>query len=155
MRHVATIIVLVTLCAAFLAGCSAPAHSIDLHSSQAMIHGKMLRYEPEPHKNTLGYWTEVGDWAEWPVRIERAGSYRVLVLQGCGRGQGGSDVEVSLAGQALRFTVEDTGHFQNFVERDIGAVRIDRAGDHTLAVRPQKRAASAVMDLRQVTLRPE
>jgi arylsulfatase A len=143
------------LAAAFLAGCGGRALPIELHSSRAKVHGKQLRYEPEPRKDTLGYWTDAADWAEWPLRIDRPGVYHVIVLQGCGAGQGGSQVVVSLAGQTLPFTVKDTGHFQNFVERDIGQVRIDRAGDYTLAVRPLKKAAAAVMDLRSVTLRPD
>ena len=36
------------------------------------------------------------------------------------QGQGGSEVEVSVGGQTLTFTVEDTGGFQTFKARDIG-----------------------------------
>jgi hypothetical protein len=75
-------------------------------------------------------------------------------LQGCGKGQGGSEVQVSIGGQSLTFTVEDTGHFQNFKSRMIGTMALDKAGRYTLAVRPKKKAAAAVMDLRSVILRP-
>jgi hypothetical protein len=76
------------------------------------------------------------------------------VLQGCGTGQGGSEVEVEVGGQVLRFTVEDTGGFQNFKARTIGNVKIEKPGRYTLTVRPRTKAKAAVMDLRQVMLRP-
>ena len=78
----------------------------------------------------------------------------LVVLQGCGKGQGGSEVEVSVGQQILGFTVEDTGHFQNFKAREIGKLTLDRPGRYTLTVKPKKRAAAAVMDLRSITLKP-
>ena len=50
-------------------------------------------------------------------------------------------------------TVEDTGGFQKFVERDLGAVEL-KTGAHTLSVKPQTKPHGAVMDLRQVILKP-
>lgn len=75
------------------------------------------------------------------------------ILQGCGKGQGGSEVELSVGEQVLTFTVEDTGHFQNFKMREIGPLTFDKPGRYTLTVKPRKKAAAAVMDLREVTLR--
>jgi hypothetical protein len=50
--------------------------------------------------------------------------------------------------------VEDTGHFQNFKARTIGTVKFEQPGRYTLTVRPRTKAKAAVMDLRQVTLKP-
>jgi arylsulfatase A-like enzyme len=128
--------------------------TVALPARTADVHGTQLRFEPLPHKNTLGFWTRADDWVSWEFTVTKPGTFAVEVLQGCGKGQGGSEVEVSVGDQALRFTVQDTGHFQNFQAREIGAVKIDRAGRHTLTVRPKKKAAAAVMDLRAVTLKP-
>ena len=54
--------------------------------------------------------------------------------------------------QSLKFTVQETGHFQNFVARDIGEMQLP-AGRFTLSVKPQTKPGVAVMDLRQVVLR--
>jgi hypothetical protein len=94
------------------------------------------------------------DWASWEFTVSTPGSFAVEVLQGCGKGQGGSEVEVRIGEQALQFTVEDTGHFQNFKAREIGKVTIDKSGRHTLSIRPKTKAAAAIMDVRQVTLKP-
>jgi arylsulfatase A-like enzyme len=127
--------------------------SVTLPARTAQVHGVQLRYEPLPHKNTLGFWTRPDDWASWEMTLTKPGTFTVEVLQGCGKGQGGSEVEVSVEGQTVTFTVEDTGHFQNFKARDIGTVTLAKPGRYTLTVKPKKKAAAAVMDLRSVLLR--
>jgi arylsulfatase A len=128
--------------------------TIVMHSRTAEVHGTMLRYEPLPHKTTLGYWVNEKDWASFEFTVTEPGSFTVEVLQGCGKGQGGSEVEVAVGDQVLKFTVEDTGHFQNFKARDIGTVKSDKPGRYTLTIKPVKKAAAAIMDVRQVTLKP-
>lgn len=125
---------------------------IILDAKDAVVHGKLLRYEPQPHKNTVGYWANENDWCEWMLDVPAPGVYDVYVLQGCGRGQGGSEVEVSVKDQKINFTVEDTGHFQNFKERHIGQLKIDQSGLQSLHVKPLKKAKNAVMDVRQMRL---
>jgi arylsulfatase A-like enzyme len=129
--------------------------TIALHARTAEVHGTQLRFEPLPHKNTLGYWTQADDFATWEFTTTKPGKYSVEVLQGCGKGQGGSDVEVTIGDEKLKFTVEDTGHFQNFKSRAVGDVTIDKPGRHILTVKPIKKAAAAVMDLRMATLKPK
>jgi arylsulfatase A-like enzyme len=128
--------------------------TVTLPARAATVHGVMLRYEPLPHKDTLGFWVRAEDWASWELTIRKPGSFTVEVLQGCGKGQGGSTVEVSVAGRTLTFKVEDTGHFQNFKKRTIGTVKVAKAGRYTLRVKPKRKAGGAVMDLRAVVLRP-
>ena len=124
---------------------------IRLHPAEAQVHGEKLRYEPQPMKRTLGFWVNESDWADWTFDVAKAGKYEVEVLQGCSGG--GSEVAVEVAGQKLAFTVENTGAFQHFILRTIGVIDLP-AGRQTLAVKPQSKKGGAVMDLRQVTLRP-
>ena len=124
---------------------------IRLHPAEAQIHGTKLQYEAQPMKRTLGFWVNVGDWVSWDFKVGKAGKYEVEVLQGCAGG--GSEVAVEVGGQSCRFTVENTGHFQQFILRTIGVVELAE-GEATLAVKPQTKKGGAVMDLRQVTLRP-
>jgi hypothetical protein len=55
----------------------------------------------------------------------------------------------------LTFTVKDTGSFQNFEAREVGTIKLETAGRHTLTVRPKTKPGVAVMDLREVVLRPK
>jgi hypothetical protein len=137
----------------------APGGTVTLHAKDATIWGVQAQYEPKPQKNTIGFWTHTTDTASWVFSVTKPGEFAIEILQGCGKGQGGSKVEIEVSDERQRvltpFTVEDTGHFQNFVARNIGAVTLDRAGEYTLVVRPVSRAGVAVMDLRQVRLLPK
>jgi arylsulfatase A len=133
----------------------APNGNITLLGKFADIHGTMVRYEALPHKNTLGFWVRAEDSVSWDFTVTKPGKFTVEPLQGCGTGQGGSEVEFSVGEQKLKMVVEDTGHFQNFKAREIGAIRLDKPGRYTLRVQPLTKAKNAVMDLRMVTLKME
>jgi arylsulfatase A len=128
--------------------------TITLHARTATVHGVQLRFEPLPHKNTLGFWTRADDWAEFEFTVGRGGTFAVEVLQGCGKGSGGAEVELAVGGRKLTFAVKDTGGFQNFEAREVGTLTIDKPGRHTLTVRARTKPGVAVMDLRQITLKP-
>ena len=125
---------------------------IVLHARDAVVHGRTVRYEPEPHKDTVGYWSDPADWVSWRFEVKQPGTYGVEILQGCGKGSGGSTVEFAAGGQVLNVTVEDTGGFQNFKTRAIGRFEFKKPGVHVLTVKPVKKPGVAVMDLRSVTL---
>jgi arylsulfatase A-like enzyme len=124
-----------------------------LQAKDARVHGHTLRYESQPYKNVLGYWTNSEDWADWNFEIKTAGIYEVEIQQGCGKGSGGAEVAVEIDNHALSFIVQDTGHFQNMIQRLIGQVQL-ADGKHSLAVKPRTKPGAAVMDLRRVVLRP-
>ena len=127
---------------------------IVLPARTADVHGVMLRYEPLPHKNTLGFWVRADDWASWDFSLTKPGKFQVEVLQGCGNGSGGSQVAFEIAGQSLTMTVQETGGFQNFTPRVIGEVMLGQPGRYTLTVKPQTKPGVAVMDVRQISLLP-
>ena len=127
-----------------------PTGDIRLFAKDAKVHGETARYEPQSYKNTIGYWTKPEDWVSWDFAVASAGKYEVEVLQGCK--DGGSEVAVEVGGATLKFTVVGTGHFQNFIQKTIGAVDLP-AGPQKLAVKPQSKQGAAVMDLRRVVLR--
>lgn len=120
-----------------------------LEARDAEVHAEKLRYELPPQKDTLGFWVDPRDFAQWDCNIPSAGRYAVEVLQGCVKG--GSIVDVIVGDASVRFTVEDTGHFQRFVPRRVGIVELP-AGKTTLAVKPVEKKGGAVMDLRRVSL---
>ncbi|MBM3982690.1 MAG: N-acetylgalactosamine 6-sulfate sulfatase (GALNS) [Planctomycetes bacterium] len=134
---------------------------ITLPARTAMVYGTMLRYEPLPHKNTLGFWVNKSDYATFDFTVEKEGTYSVEVLQGCGKGSGGAKV-VMMVGQPggppggveVDFLVKDTGGFQAFEARDVGKLKIEKAGRYVLYVQAETKPGVAVMDLRQIVLKP-
>jgi arylsulfatase A-like enzyme len=129
------------------------AGAVILHARDAKVHGTKLRYEKEPHKDTLGFWVDKNDWAEWTFDVPAAGTFAVEVLQGCAKGSSGSEIEIVVGGQKLTMKVEETGHFQRFVPRTIGTLTFDSAGPQTLTARAKTKPGAAVMDLRRIVLR--
>lgn len=138
---------------AYRPGSPNPKGEVVLPARNALVDGIQLRFEPLPHKNTLGFWVRKEDTARWDFTIENAGQYQLEILQGCGKGSGGADVAFVVGDQELVWKVEDTGHFQNFVRRSPGVFKLDK-GRHTLVVRPRTKPGVAVMDLREVRLIP-
>jgi arylsulfatase A-like enzyme len=129
--------------------------TITMHARSALVSGIMLRYEPLPHKDTLGFWVNQEDSARFDFTVETPGSFRVEVLQGCGHGSGGAEVELAVGEEKLNFTVKETGGFQNFEARTVGELKLDQAGRFTLTVRAKSKPGPAVMDLRQIVLKPK
>src|SRR5712691_5425431 len=129
------------------------AGAITLPARDAITHGTQMHYEPSPVKNCLGYWFKTEDWAEWEFKVTRPGAFEAEVWQGCGQGQGGSEVALEVGTERFTFAVEETGHFQIFLPRRIGRVTF-AAGTYRLALKPQRKQASAIMDVRQIKLLP-
>ena len=130
-----------------------------LPAKYAATQGSKLRFEPQPHKNTVGYWSDEHDTAEWTFQCTAAGDYEIDILQGCGKGHGGSRVTLHVAGQSLDFVVQETGHFQNFIWRTLGNVTLKagNAGGETMSLKltPQSKPGGAVMDVHAIRLCPK
>src|SRR5258708_28056903 len=99
MRVIAMLLASVLLISAARAAETAPASkptrgpvrqaedgTILLHARDVIIHGTTVRYEPSPHKNTVGFWVRKEDWVSWDFEVARLGKFDVLPLQGCGKG---------------------------------------------------------------------
>lgn len=134
-----------------------------LHAVRAAVKGSRLQYEPPQNKNTLGFWTDPADTASWQFELHSPGLFSIALTQGCGKGSGGADVELAFEAldppsdirpEPLRFTVEDTGHFQNFRERQLGSRDLSMAKRWKLTVKPLSKPGVAVMDLQRIVLEP-
>jgi D-alanyl-D-alanine dipeptidase len=125
-----------------------------MHARSADVHGEQLRFEPLPHKNTLGYWTNRNDWASFEFEVARPGTFEVELLAGCGRGSGGSAVELTIGSEKVSFAVDETGGFQEFRTKIAGRVTLEKAGRYRLDIRAMTKPGPAVMDLRQIRLLP-
>lgn len=126
---------------------------LTLHARDAITHSVLMRYEPQTNKLCLGYWANAADRAQWVFQVREPGEYQVELWQGCGKGHGGSEVEVLTGETSLRLVVEETGHFQNFIPRKLGVVRLE-AGERDLWVKPVRKQGGAVMDIQKIVLTP-
>ena len=127
--------------------------SVLLHARDVTLRSTKVQYETKPHKNTVGYWVNVTDQVYWDFTMTLGGRFDVEIHQGCGKGHGGSLVALEVAGQKLEFTVKDTGHFQNFIPRKVGTVRLAK-GEYRFWIKPTMKAGGAIMDVRRIRLLP-
>jgi len=126
--------------------------SFYLHARDALTHGKALRYERNPGRglDNLGFWTESGDWAEWPIEVQRPGRYKVVfTVATYGNNVG---VRVSAGGETLVGRVARTGSYTKFVDQEMGVLSVPKAGVVRLSVRCGDNWSP--INLRAVTLRP-
>lgn len=128
--------------------------SLTLHAKDATTWSEKLRYEPKPEKNCLGFWTDPNDFAEWEFDVAKPGRYRVVVHHGCGNGNHGSEVELRLGEQRLKFTTQDTGGFQKWQPVEAGVVELPQSGKTRLVVDPLNKVKSAVLDVQKIELLP-
>lgn len=128
--------------------------SIVLEAKSATTWSESMRHEPKPEKNCLGFWTNEDDFAEWDFEVSKPGRFKVTVVYGCGTGSGGSDVEVKFGDKNLKFTVKDTGGFQNWTTADVGEIEITKAGTERLVIDPVNKLKGAVLDVQKVLLTP-
>jgi hypothetical protein len=142
--------------------------SIWLPAHAGEVSGTRLRYEPQPQKNTIGYWTEATDSASWRFLLDRPGRFNIAVLQGCGRGQGGSLARISIRAvpgpdssqpenhtelaAEIEFEVKETGHFQNFQWLQLEAIQLNQSGTYELTVSPKVIRKNALVDIRAIHL---
>ena len=131
--------------------------SVMLQAWQAKTFGEKILFEPQWYKNTVGYWAVESDYATWELKIEQPGTYSIAVLQGCGKGQGGSDASITLqrgneVKAELAFRTIDTGHFQNFRWNDLGNVKLSEAGRYQLRIDAKRIAKVALFDVRTIHL---
>jgi hypothetical protein len=129
-----------------------------LRCSQGETKGEKLRFEPQPFKNTIGYWTNASDYVVWSIQLEKATQWNVGIMQGCGP-RGGGKARVSLLKQGavldfIEFSAEPTGHFQNFVWRHLGTLKANETGELQVRIEAIQIADIALMDVRQLHLSP-
>jgi len=133
--------------------------TLTLRCSHGQVTGEKLRFEPQSHKNTIGYWAVAEDTVSWPIQITKPGTFNVGMLQGASE-KGGGTARFSLLQDdnvisSLECKVESTGHFQNFKWSHVGELNVEKAGQYSLKIEAVKIDNVALMDVRQVHLSPQ
>lgn len=129
--------------------------SLVLEARHATTWSELMRYEPQAQKNCLGYWTQVEDFADWSLPALPAGKYEVTVHYGCGKGQGGSELQLRLGQQALAWKTEDTGGFQNWKALNLGEIHLQTQASARLSLQPRSKAGNAIVDIQKIVLTPK
>ena len=128
---------------------------INLQAGSAVLTGRCLRLERQqdsPESN-LGYWTEMGDYAEWIINLPIASQYNCIWNIACDAGSVGAVIAIKIADGAElgRFEIPSTGGWKTF--RSVkGALLSLPSGLTKLRLVPIAKPGLGVVNLRSMTL---
>jgi alpha-L-fucosidase len=101
----------------------------------------------------LGYWTDADGVASWPLQIDHPGRFTVTLEYALDPASPGSQYVLTLAGQSLTGTLAVTKGWRDYTTVNLGAIALDKGGN-VLMIKPAKKPAIGLMNLRSVTLSP-
>jgi hypothetical protein len=128
---------------------------IVLRARDADTHGPTPAYAGMDGNDHIGWWGDPKDFVSWTFEAPRAGEYSVQAVYSCDRGAGGSAFTVTVGEQALPGESRETGSWKAYAPHDLGRIRVEKAGRHTLSVKPKTPPAWKVIGLNSVTLTPQ
>jgi hypothetical protein len=127
---------------------------IVLEARDAELNGSTPAYAGTDGNDHIGWWGDAKDSVSWTFEAARAGEYDVRAVYSCDRGAGGSAFTVAVGGQALAGESRETGSWKTYAPHDLGRLRLEKAGRHTLTVMPKTPPSWKVIGLQSVTLTP-
>lgn len=109
-------------------------------------------------------WFSSEEWLSWEARVSHPGEFEVQVLsseQKYGKGwEGGHKLSLEVAGQKVSGTInrdsveqDPTSPYWKHVVSNIGRVKIDKPGQYTLNLKPEKIEAAQKLGLTLVSIR--
>ena len=119
----------------------------DIHNNEGSKNAEIQHHDGRSH---IGYWTDARAWVEWSFKIERPGRYEIwaeLAIQ-----NEKSCFRLGLPGQQESVEVLSTGGYGNYVNKSIGEIIINKAGEYTLQIKPEKDLWQPI-NLRQLVLK--
>ena len=123
------------------------ADQADIHNNEGSQNVRVQEHEGRPN---IGYWTDARAWVEWSFRIERPGRYEIRAELAIEKEK--SCFRWGLPDQHVSVEVSSTGGYRNYVTKSLGTIRINKAGEYTLQIKPEKDDWQPI-NLRQLELK--
>jgi alpha-L-fucosidase len=124
--------------------------SVVLPASEARLHGDGIKYESGDQRDSLGFWTNPDDWADWEIKITRPGRFEVSAeIAALDSGSLG----ITVGDNTTKGTAYPTGDYGKFRAMKLGTLEISKAGKTTVAVRPIKEDWHP-LNLKAIRLKP-
>ncbi|CAG7624494.1 hypothetical protein PAECIP111802_01070 [Paenibacillus allorhizosphaerae] len=119
------------------------------------IEGEKLRYDTgKKDRDVVTDWANVADRIRWTYRAASPGDYSVKIVYGAQEGKAGGTFIVETNGQKLTGSVTAKGNGYEFIEQELGVIRLDEPGSYGLTVRADTITGDVLMNLKEVQLRP-
>lgn len=121
-----------------------------LSAKSAIVSGKQLRFETE--QNSLGYWRNPNDQAQWILDVTEPGKFSVELEFACDPDEQGGEYEILAGGgiTPMDFKVTSTGSWTNYEKVKLSEFELGK-GQQTIIVR-SKKPSGPLMKLRALHL---
>lgn len=125
---------------------------VELRASKCRLDGERIEYQPK--SDAIEWWTSEKDRAQWTLVLDRPGSYRVEWEYSVSPEAAGNTWMIEVGGkEVLSGTVADTGGWQHFATKTLGALSLP-AADNPVVVRSKGPVKGALFDLRKIRFVP-
>ena len=126
--------------------------SIHLEASEVRLRGATVQVETKNNVANIGFWNVPEDSVSWKFNVAKAGSYDVSI--NLGSQDDTSQFVVKIGSQAIDAKSINTGGWDHYSSQDLGTIKIQSAGVHTLEISPKSTDTWKAINARSVILKP-
>jgi alpha-L-fucosidase len=119
-----------------------------IHNNEGSRQARVQQREDSP--NNIGYWTDANAWVEWSCVVDQSGQYEILAELAIEQER--SRFCIELTGRQKSVEVLSTGSYYRYANRLLVTFHIDKAGEYTLSIKPEKGAWQPI-NLRKLELK--
>ena len=117
-----------------------------IHNNEGSQDADLRAHDDIPH---IGLWTDKEAYVEWTFRAE-PGNYEVLAEFSVDSPK--TEFSFGLVGVPQMVEMESTGGYGKYVEKSLGTLRVESAGEQTVRIKPNPEAWQPI-NLRRIELR--
>ena len=117
-----------------------------IHNNEGSQDAELRAHDDIPH---IGLWTDKEAYVEWTFRAE-PGNYEVLAEFSVDSPK--TEFSFGLVGVPQMVEMESTGGYGKYVEKSLGTLRVESAGEQTVRIKPNPEAWQPI-NLRRIELR--
>ena len=130
--------------------------AIKLLAADADIKGSTAQLEARGGQPNIGFWSNRRDYVQWPVQVERPGTFDVELSYACEPGSEGNEFSVVAGDEKLTGKIAATRSWDNFTVTNLGTLKLDQTGSTVIAIKPANTpmTGAALMNLRSLVLKP-
>ena len=128
--------------------------SVELNYLTVKTSGKTLTRFNRKGGFHISKWTGPGDAAEWLIKIDKPGKFRVNITYAANKEWEGKQYEISAGNSLVRQSVVHTGDWYNYHEFPAGYLEIPETGEIRLTIRPEVQSDTYLMYLKSIRLDP-
>jgi len=108
---------------------------LNFDAASAALHGTNLKLEAQGGKPDIGHWDDPSEWISWEARLAQSGTYQISAT--ISAADGDCEFVVSVGAQDLSASVKRTSSWNEYSEVNLGFVKVGRAGELIVSVRPK------------------